>query len=252
MNLSVIVLLLQLLLLSCSLQKTNSSGVVLARLYYYDTSQNRYVHNELYWPDVKIYYKDSSIIEQIRYLHLEDNLGLSKRKVEVDHYTFINLSKRMFYDYTTFSDTAAMIKKYTQPDSVNVLGGWNFYAYHDTPASEPPVPISDTTIDGTIFKRYRFTNSHKKDLIELKDIVVGYLDCKKKGTMFQIDKRFSEKRGCPLVRTDNFFDGPPGPFSKTSARMEFLSDSLTPEEAKVFDVWEKNARQNPVSPIIFH
>ena len=35
-------------------------------------------------------------------------------------------------------------------------------------------------------------------------------------------------------------------FIPTSNQIEFVADSLTPEEQKVFAAWEQNAKNNPV------
>jgi hypothetical protein len=51
--------------------------------------------------------------------------------------------------------------------------------------------------------------------------------------------------GCPLVRLDNFPSSDPS--SGSSDEIVFIRDSLTKEERKVFDAWEKNLKKYPAN-----
>ena len=246
MYLTIIILVFQFFLNSCSLDNPKRAGLVVSRVYYFDTLQHKYIYDELFWPELKIFYCDSLIVEQIKYLYMENKVMHTNRRTEVDHYTFIDLRHRMFYDYTSFSDTGRLIKKYSQPDSVPVFSGWNFYNFENIPASGPSQILPDTNIDGKDYKRYRFVNRHKKDSLTLNDVTIAYADCKKKGTMFQYDKQFSEETGCPLIRMDKYFDGSKGPFTNISAVLLFDRNSLTQKEIEIFKKWEQYAKDNPV------
>ena len=238
---------LPVIILSCSSSKPISHcEVVISCLKFYDPKLNDYVKNNLYWPDTKIWYKDSMVIEQIPGLYMNtDTNGIETRWVKTEYYTFIDLRTKSFYDYSSFSDTAGLIKKYIQADSTPVSGGWNFYAQRDWPGQLTPVSLSDTLIDNIVYKRIQVIKEPDSTQ-QNKKIWIGYLNCDRKNTLFMFDKSLSKTTGCPIVR----FDEQPLPefvFRPVSAQIEFISDTLSNDELKVFNAWEKNAKNNPVS-----
>lgn len=225
-------------MLSCSSQRNcTNCGLVVSKLKFFDTVAYRYIDNQIYWPDHKIWYKDSMVIEEISGIYIKtDTAGQEWRKVEVLHYTFIDLRSRSFYDYITFSDTARIIKQYTQPDSLGVPGGSFFYVPRDLTITEPVQVFTDTVIENIIYKRIKFSNGNRSS--------IGYLQCDRKGTLFQFYKLYGEKVGCPMVRIDDL-STPESPIS-TSSQVDFVIDHLTQEELKVFSAWERNAKRNPI------
>ncbi len=82
--------------------------------------------------DIKVWYKDSLVILQSLLINIENENGIRKSNVVVDHYIFLDLKTRSFYEYKNFSDTAKFTKKYTQPDSVLIPSCWSFYKYNKT------------------------------------------------------------------------------------------------------------------------
>lgn len=226
--------------LCCSAQSDYANcGVVISRVKFLDTISQEYISSQIYWPDHKIWYKDSLVIEEIPGIYIKRNTtGQEWRKIEVLHYTFIDLRSWSFYNYNTFSDTAKVIKRYTQPDSLNVPGGSTFYVPRDVPVTEPPIDLSDTLIGRTLYRRVKFINKANNT------VMIGYLRCDKRGTLFQYYKLYGKMSGCPLVRID---DLPTSQYPiPTSAQVEFVSDTLTAYELKVFSAWERNAINNPV------
>ena len=230
-------------IISCNAQKScNNCGMVISGLKFLDTISQQYVSAQIYWPDMRIWYKDSLAIEEITYLYIsKDSLGREIRTLKTDHYTFVDLRSRSFYDYSTFSDTAKFVKKYTQPDSVTIFGGWNFYASRIIPVTEPPKDISDTIIEGINYQRVKFIN--RREGVS-NPVLIAYLRCDKKGTLFQIDKEFGDKKGCPIVRYEEL-PTDKNPFAN-AGEILFVADTLSQEELKVFAAWEKNAKDNPV------
>lgn len=227
-------------MLSCSGQnKCTNCGLVISKLKFLDTINHEYVSNQIYWPDHRIWYKDSLVIEEISGIYIKrDTSGQEQRAVEVLHYTFIDLRSRSFYEYITFSDTAKAIKQYIQPDSLGVPGGSVFYVALDVRVTEPVQNMTDTSIDGVAYQRVKFINNAENV------VKIGYLRCDKKGTLFQFFKAFSEKRGCPMVRFD---DMPTVKYPvSASGQVEFIANSLTSEELKVFAAWERNAKLSPI------
>lgn len=231
---------------SCTGQKScTKCGIIVSKMKFMTPSQYEYTSVPTYGKDQKIWYKDSMVIEEIKYLYIRQvNNDQEERKEVVDHYTFIQLPTRSFYNYATLTDTAKILKKYTQPDSEAVFSGWNFYRYWDTQISEPLQNLPDTTINKIIYKRVKMINTINSEKGKWRHIKIGYFRCDKRGTIFQYDKRLSEKIGCPMVMYHDL----PDPHNKYSSlyQIEFVTDTLTPEELKVFAAWERNAKRNPV------
>ena len=74
--------------------------------------------------------------------------------------------------------------------------------------------------------------------------VIGYLRYDNKCKLFSLEKKFSSKVNCTMTRYDDFREGSLKPFASTE--LEFLSDTLSENELKIFDAWERYARSNPV------
>ncbi|HMK25077.1 MAG TPA: hypothetical protein VK483_03540 [Chitinophagaceae bacterium] len=236
------------LLVSCvSHRKISTSGVVVYSHKFYDPAIKDYVRQPTFIPGIKIWYKDSMVIEEIPRIYINtDTNGHVMRYVNPYFYTFIDLPTRSFYDFSTFSDTSKIIKKYTQPDSLGVAGGWNFYSPFELPKAAPPVELPDTLMEGINYKRLRLFYYYQRSG-ELEKFMVewiGFFRCDKKGTMFRLDSTYSKMIGCPLVRSE----WQPSKQEKfpVSVQIEYIRDSLTPEELRVFKAWGKKAKMDPV------
>jgi hypothetical protein len=229
--------------ISCSSTKPYSNcGVVVLSLNRFDTTEKVYKHNEKYWPDKKVWYKDSFIIQRIPTLSMSRIGNNVTREVGVKCYTFIDLGSKSFYEYSSFSDTATLLRKYTQPDSVDLEGGWNFWRSIKVNLREDLLPLMDTIINGINNKRVRFRIGDTKT--QSLNEYIGYFRCDKKGSLFQLNKKLSEEIGCPLVRVDEVLT-PQSPIGY-SELIEFVSSELTSEESKVIIAWQRYAKENPV------
>lgn len=228
-------------LISCdSGRKINNSGVVRVKIQVFDTvmgsSAKPVLNNEF-----KIWYKDSLAIEEVKTIRFLRKPGGEKSVEEfIKHHVFIYPPSRSFYYYKTFSDTAAIIKKYSGTDSFGIHGGWNFYKERNLEFSGTPEVMSDTAIEQVQYKRVKYKT--KKG--DLDYISITYFRCDNKISMFKFDKAYSEKIGCPMVRIDDF---PVEKGNPMTAQIAFLTDTLSLRELRVFDAWEKNAKQNPVN-----
>lgn len=228
---------------SCQAQKScDNCGMIMAKLNFFDTLKKDFVYDRLSWPGNKIWYSNNYIIEEITVVNHENNsVGHDTTWVKISYYTFMDLDSKSFYDYTSFSDTARLINKFPEPDSSGAPG-WSFYIQNDISSTEPPQKLSDTVIREITYKRYKFINKTKDNG---EQVHIAYSRCDKKGTLFQFDKKFSDKIGCPIVRVD-LFAIPLNRYS-LSKEIEFISNTLTEEEIKVFNAWERNARKYPVN-----
>lgn len=243
---------LLIIFLSCKSQKTSTSnGLVLYKTRYLDQNTKKFVSGA-FEKDRKVWFKDSLIIGEGSHVNIKnDEFGNLSWENFVGEYTFIDLRTKSFYEYATFSDTAQSIDKYMQPDTGRNKRGWNFFSKASIFSLENLEKISDTTINGIIYKRIKsfkiveIQNPEEQKLLGKQQMIiqVGYLRCDLKNSVFSLDKPLHEKFGCPIVRFDQIS---PSNNSWIITEREFLPNKLTPEELKVFEAWERNARQSPV------
>ena len=227
-------------LTSCGCQnKGISFGIVRVKIQIFDTITTPLL-KPLLATDYRIWYKDSLVIEEIKLIRfMTDTAGKKSTDVTVTHYTFVDLKSKSFYDYKNFSDSAGMVKKYSQPDSIPVNGGWNFYFKRDVEYIGSPQIVDDTIMSEIRYKRVKFNTQKGKNVY----ISIGYFRCDKIGSMFKFDYSYSDKMGCPLVKIDEF---PVTKGNRMGAEIDFISDTLSEKELKVFDSWEKNEKKYPV------
>jgi hypothetical protein len=142
--------------------------------------------------------------------------------------------KNVCYNYGCFSDTAAVLKRYSDVDSVVKNGGWNFYSTRkfEYNASNN---LSDTVINHTDYGRIRLD----KKVNGTSAYLIVYFRCDKKRTLVKVFKPLSDSIGCPIVRDDSFIRDK----LFMSRELEFRSDKLSQNELKVFEAWEKNAKK---------
>jgi len=236
------------ILLSCSIQNkigiTHNSGKLSCVKRIYDSSTKQLIIPD-YMTDPNIWYKDSLIISEVFRTEIDSDVSTGKESWKSVPFecTFINIATRSFYVFSSFSDTAKLIRKYYQPDSVQGTV-WNFWGIHPKFSFKKSQPINDTVVDGISYKRFRkirYFNNESNQVDSVYD--VAYMRCNtNKPKMFTYDKPFSEQHGCPIVRYDAYGIGQPYVVSQ----ILFLADTLTPKEEMVFKVWAKYAKEHPV------
>jgi len=59
--------------------------------------------------------------------------------------------------------------------------------------------------------------------------------------MFSLEKNFSHTVQCTMTKVFEFKEGASRPFA--SRELEFLSDTLSMNERRVFDAWKENAKK---------
>jgi hypothetical protein len=190
----------------------------------------------------KVWYKDSMAIEEVRYQNVVTD---SKNNTSVDYpirnYRFNDLRKRTVYEYKSFSDTAAIIKKYSLDDtSIKLASGWNFKHFRNWGYDNVDKNLSDTVIENVTYKRVQL----RRTMLNFKYIMICYFRCDKKGTIFNLDEGISKITDCPLVKYYHI------PLQKKGlnlfSEIIFSADKFTKEEQKVFDAWKKYANSNPL------
>ena len=232
------------LVISCSIPKhATHCGIVISKIKFYNPILRKYVRSETFGPDIKVWFKDSTVIVKTMGISINrDTNNIETRSVYVAYYTYVDLTKMVFYKYANFSDTAKIIVRYTeaQSDSVFWNVNWKFYKRNDIAHTGPIENMSDTIMNNRTYKRLKLTEKPTNDSTDFQATIV-YFDCARKGTIFQYDKHLSEQVGCPMVAYNEL---PTAKFPRTlSCEIEFVTDKLTPEELKVFDAWEKNVKK---------
>jgi len=231
---------------SCSTTKEIRQQYTVANftILFFDTTFNDFVHAPTFVPNSRHWYRDSFVIAQSIGISGMFETDIQNRGLDTMWYTFMNLRTREFYRYENFSDTATLIKAFIGPDSLSADGGWNFFAPRNGIYSvdSNKQKLSDTVLNNIRYKRIPIVALDTVSKPARKDPGIAFLDCTKRNPLMQFDATFGNKMGCPVVRVDfsPFIHG------GNSGQITFIADSLTPHEQKVFDTWEKYAKQNPV------
>jgi hypothetical protein len=180
---------------------------------------------------ITIMYKNNLSIQEVPVINFFKDSSGEKSSVEIKHYSYLDADKNLCLNYKTFSDTAKVWKQYSNIDSVMVDGGWNFLSNKKF-EYDSSINLPDTVTSGITYGRIRlYKRRNGSDMYF--DL---YTNCAKKNTLI---KFFSENLGCPIVRVETYIK------SKIFMirELEFVSDRLSPEELRVFEAWEKNAKR---------
>jgi hypothetical protein len=204
--------------LAASAQKSCSNcGVIKYSYQFYDTVTQQY--RDDVFPPARIWYKDSMIVEQA---------------TDSSKYVFVNLKTHDLYDYPRFSSSAQLEKKYRLDDPEVSLNGRAIYAPEKkTNNAIMTGKLADTVMDGIAYKR--IASYYTEPTLGNRYDFVQYYRCDAKTSLFDLDRETSKTIGCPCVRIDVL---PKAQFS-VSTRIEYISNTLTDEELKTFDVWSK-------------
>ena len=191
---------------------------------------------------VNIWYKDSVAIEENSMMRFKsDSRNGTRRWIEILNYRFNDLRDSVIYVYRNFSDTARLISKYAFDDtSIKKVGGWGFNQIRKMNYAGDPQPLSDTTIEEINYKRLRVYT--ERDNVRYK--ATEYFRCDKRNSIFTFDPYLSKKVGCPCVKFINQM--PDDSHGALVTEVNFLRDSLTTEELRVFNSWEQYAKENPL------
>ncbi|HSU27902.1 MAG TPA: hypothetical protein VLJ68_05945 [Chitinophagaceae bacterium] len=196
-----------------------------------------------YFPTIKIWFKDSVAIEEVTIMKSNTiDLKTTFERI-VDHYILIDLKTKSFYHYSSFSDTARILEKYKQDDSVQIRGngGWAFYHIPKLPLISEPEIIEDTIFDNTTFKRARALLKSSNQGI---NTAILYFNKDIGKTLFQLDAELGKKMGYPLVRFDYIKNN--NGSSSFSTEIKILSKTLNDSELRIFKEWERNISLYPI------
>jgi hypothetical protein len=154
-------------------------------------------------------------------------------------YRFVDMRNKWVYEYRNLSDTAAIVQKYGQADSVELAGGWNFFRKSGIQFDSLRV-IGDTIINGMTYRKLRHVLNARG-----KNIPTEILSrCDRKGTIFHLDVGLSNAVGCPVVKGTSLT--PDGRLPTQSVEIEFISNTFPDSIRRVFAAWKRNAELYPV------
>jgi len=205
-----------------------ANGVVRVHVYFFDENGSSTLDITY-----KILFKNKISIQEVPLLRsIRDSSG-EKIWVEIKHYSYLDPDKNVCYEYKNFSDTAKVMKYYSDIDSVSVGGGWNFQSSKKF-EYDSSINLKDTVIGDIQYSRIRLDKKINGDNVYF----YLYYRCDKKGILVNLFKPLSDSIGCPIVRDDTFVKNK----LFMTRELEFISDSLSLNEIKIFDVWSKNER----------
>lgn len=186
-----------------------------------------------------VWYEDSVGITQISGLQsLQEGARDTIYAVTLG-YRFTDMRRKWAYEYRNLYDTAEIVRKYLQPDSLPVVGGWGFYR----PAAiqfDSLRSVGDTSIGGVTYLKHRYIQ-----YFQGKQFLSEVLSrCDKKGSIFQLDLGVSNATGCPMVKGSTMT--PDGRFPMSSVGIEFISNEFPDSVRRVFAAWKRNVELYPV------
>jgi hypothetical protein len=233
------IILTTVILVGCITPRMNhKEGVILHGHKVYDSLHNE-IESELFKYDSKIWFRDSTVIYQIGRTNIntdeDDKISMSE---STDKFVFLDLRKMIFYDYKTFSDTSKMMRRYTLPDSAIVC--WNFYKRKAlVPFSNNLIKLSDTVIKNETYSRLKGEYSYYENTKMVKMVYTYFTKPVDTKSIFHVDRVFDETfTDCHAMRFEFYNKG----FADIySTYYEYISNTLTQNEKKIFDQWSKNA-----------
>lgn len=208
-----------------------------------DSSTNRLVIPK-YHKDSQIWIKDSLIIEEVMGMNLSTNeFGVKTIEIYPERYTFINMRNKSIYEFSNFSDTAKLIDCYTEKNSKGKFN-WLFYKYSDSVNFNEISKLTDTVIDNKNYSRFIISNSQiQNKKLDYTILTRYYTDCNEKDIFLTLHKRISENTKCAVLQSDVIYVDAKIFYHHNLVKK---ATTLSSEELKVFDAWEKYSHTHPV------
>jgi hypothetical protein len=181
---------------------------------------------------MKIWYKDSIVVEQLKELEVnKDGFGVESPGAT---YLFINLSKKMAYEYSDFSKTAKLLSSSSLNGNPQLMG-WDFYSARAQKVSGTPEVLKDTVIKSINYRQIKchFLNNSPKEF------AIALLRCDGQKALLSLEKDYCKQSRCTMIKSIFFESGNPNP----TGVMELieLTKGLSKQELEIFDTWNKKA-----------
>lgn len=188
----------------------------------------------------RIWFKDSCVVYELR-INMESKdhsleQTVVKKSYPVWKYVYLDLRTMICQEYSSFKDTAMPYCNYFLK-SGDPMGIWKFFLSKDVSDTMPGTnAMSDTSINNILFKRIKVLYKYYR---ETGNNWVYYINCNTKFNMFHLNKTLNEMfPGCKATRLDLLDRN-----GRVTSRTEYkvISDTLSPEEEKIFQKWHQNA-----------
>ncbi len=215
-------------------KKTSESGLVIHTTKIYDTLSKTF-RSVRSLPEIKIWFQDSLLIEEVMYLTTKDSGGKILPVLYIDHYLLVDLRKKWFCEFSSFSDTARLLKSF--PAEGASVAGLNFFPKGKDSFTRAPMALADTTIDSIRLKRYlvHFVEPQLNILEEWS--MIAYSSCRSGNRIFKYLSESDFPANCLITRID--YVPTPEHSTPLSLEMHFIRNTLTAEEQKIFKAWGK-------------
>ncbi|MEI9944970.1 MAG: hypothetical protein WDN26_12235 [Chitinophagaceae bacterium] len=162
-----------------------------------------------------------------------DSTG-TKTNIYVKYYLFIDTDLRQYFYYGNFSDSSKAIIHFKGKNQFAKYGGWDLYSNKEF-EYDSRLKLTDTTINEIVFNRNKF---HRGNNNASNDFIL-YTVCEKENIPIRYMKSLSEKLGCPVTRMDTYYEGR----LVAIDQFQYVSDTLTNEEIRIFSAWKKKCRE---------
>ncbi|MFN8265693.1 MAG: hypothetical protein U0T11_06455 [Chitinophagaceae bacterium] len=236
-NFPIPLLLLGLLTSSCSVQnRIIKSGKIVLQVRQFDTTTQK-TDTILWYSDINFWFYDSMIIAARPTVELFTNeFDITTNSTKIENFTFIDLRRRTYTIYQSFSDTAAPIKKYNHPDTGQVEGGWGFIPQNLK--KHLSVFWKDTLIKGEEFQVYKSLYTPSEGGL---DRLRYYFLKKEKQNWwplyFTLEHNITKKSGLAVTKR---LDIIPNSSYFLSVEYVILRNPLNKKEMEIFNAWQKN------------
>ena len=182
---------------------------------------------------IDIWYLDSTVVQKITGHHSHTANGVTRVTYPLLHYSFMDLHTMRGKDYCEFTDSAKAYREYPLTDTL-WKGGWPFYANRNPKIGGPLQWLPDTVMEGISYRRAWFTYLYPKNYVRK---MMGFFRCDLQDTLFMLHREVSRMAGCPMVMLLDYGKNLPDFYAKES--VEFITDTLTPEERRVLAAWRR-------------
>ena len=154
-------------------------------------------------------------------------------------YRFVDMRRKWVYEYLNLSDTAEIVQKYKNGDSIQLFGGWNFFRKASIRFDSLRL-IGDTIINSQVYQKHFYI----QDFQGTKLLGEAITQCDRKGTIFLLDIGLSKATGCPVVKGISFTRD--RRFISSSVEIKFISNEIPDSVQQVFRAWKQNVIKYPV------
>lgn len=186
-----------------------------------------------------IWYQDSVGITELNGVHsLEEGGKITWSTIPLG-YRLFDMRKKWAYEYRNLSDTAEIVQKYANVDTLRMLGGWHFFTRSVIQFDSVEL-VGDTLIGGITYIKHRFIQTFKGRKIPGETLS----RCDNKNNIFHLDDGLCRATGCAVVK--GIALTPDRKFPINSVEIEYISNTFPDSVRKVFDAWKRNVQKFPV------